>query len=154
MGVEAVGEALSRCRVLMLDTMVFSYHLSGHADYTPVTSTILRAVESGAVAGLTTTITLAELLTRPAQERDRQALRDYELYLTNFPNLKLVPLDAAVAREAALVRAATGLRMPDAIQIAAARINGADTIATNDRAWIGKVAAPALLILGDYLGAS
>ena len=154
MGVEALGESLSKCRVLMLDTMVFSYHLSGHPGYTPLTSTILRAVESGAVAALTTTITLAELLTRPAQEKDRQALRDYELYLTNFPNLKLVPLDAAVAREAALVRATTGLRMPDAIQVAAARINGADTIVTNDRAWLGKVSAPALLILGDYLPAS
>jgi len=137
--------------MLMLDTMVFSYHMSGHQSYTPLTSTILRAVESGAVAGLTTTITLAELLTRPAQEKDPQALRDYELYLTNFPNLKLVPLDAAVAREAALVRAATGLRMPDAIQVAAARINEADTIVTNDRACIGKVATPALLILDDYL---
>ena len=149
MGVEALREVLSRCRMLMLDTMVFSYHLAGHPDYTPLTSTILSAVESGAVAGLTSTITLAELLTRPAQEKDLHALRDYELYLTNFPNLKLVPLDAAVAREAALVRAVTGLRMPDAIQIAAARINGADTISTNNRAWIGKVAAPALLILGD-----
>jgi len=150
-GVETLSKVLSKCRVLMLDTMVFSYHLSGHPGYTPLTSTILRAVESGAVAGLTTTITLAELLTRPAQAKDLRALRDYELYLTNFPNLTLVPLDAAMAREAALVRAATGLRMPDAVQIAAARINGADTMVTNDRAWIGKVAAPALLILNDYL---
>ena len=151
MGVKALGEVLSRCRMLMLDTMVFSYHLSGHQSYTSLTSAILRAVESGAVAGLTSTITLAELLTRAAQAKDLQALRDYEMYLTNFPNLKLAPLDAAVAREAALVRAATGLRMPDAIQVAAARINGADTIVTNDRVWIGKVARPALLILDDYL---
>ena len=153
MGVEALGESLSRCRVLMLDTMVFSYHLAGHPGYTPLTSTILRAVESGAVAGLTTTITLVELLTRPAQEDDLRAMWDYEAYLTNFPNLRLVSLDAALARETALIRAATKLRMPDAVQIAAARIHGADAIVTNDHSWIGKVTTPALIVLDDYLEA-
>ena len=42
----------------------------------------------------------------------------YNLYLTHFPNLRLVPLDADLARETALVRAATGLRTPDAVQVA------------------------------------
>jgi predicted nucleic acid-binding protein len=99
---------------------------------------VLAAVESGQVAGLTTTVTLAELLTVPARAEDRRALLDYELYLTRFPNLRLVPLDAALARETALVRAATGLRMPDAVQVAAARLAGADAIVTNDRRWFWR----------------
>ena len=151
MGVETLQRALSECHLLMLDTVVFSYHLSGHSRYTPLTTTILKAIESAAVMGLTTTITLAELLTRPAQEGDRQAMQDYEVYLTNFPNLRIVPLDAHLARETARIRAATRLRIPDAIQIAAARANGADAIVTNDRAWLDKFTFPTVMVLDDYL---
>jgi predicted nucleic acid-binding protein len=135
----------------MLDTMVFSYHLSNHVRYAPLTSAVLAAVESGQVAGLTTTVTLAELLTVPAKAEDRRALLDYELYLTRFPNLGLVPLDVALVRETALVRAATGLRMPDAVQVAAARLAGADAIVTNYRRWAGQVTEPALVILEEFL---
>ncbi len=143
--------SLAGCRTLALDTMVFSYHLANSPRYITLTSAVLEAVESGQVAGLITTLTLAEVLAAPAQADNRIALQDYEIYLTHFPNLRLVPLDVPLAREAALVRAC-GLRMPDAINVAAARLYGADAIVTNDRRWAGRVTAPAVLLLDDYLG--
>jgi len=152
-GVEKLRHAISGYRLLMLDTMVFSYHLSDHPRYAPLTTVLLETIESGKTAGMTTTVTLAELLTVPAQGNDRRAMQEYELYLTHFPNLRIVPLDTALAREAALVRAATRLRMPDAIQVAAARLHGADVIVTNDRRWVGRVTQPAVLLLDDYLDA-
>ena len=51
--------------------------------------------------GLLTTVALSEVLTLPAQRDDQQAMVDYELFLTNFPNLRLVPLDVTLARETA-----------------------------------------------------
>ncbi len=144
--------SLAGCRLLALDTMVLSYHLANSPRYIPLTTAILEAVESGQVAGLMTTITLAEVLAAPAQAGNRQAMQDYEIYLIHFPNLRLVPVDVALAREAALVRAAAGLRMPDAINVAAARLGGADAIVTNDRRWIGRVTEPAVMLLDDYLG--
>lgn len=135
---------------LLLDTMVFSYHLSNHSRYAPLTTVILETIESGKASGLTTTLTLAELLTVPAQRDDRRAMQEYELYLTHFPNLRIVPLDVALARETARVRGATRLRTPDAIQVAAARLYGADAIITNDRRWTGQVTQPALVLLDDY----
>jgi len=151
-GVEKLRHAISGHKLLMLDTMAFSYHLSDHPRYAPLTAVVLEAVESGQVAGVTTTVTLAELLTVPAQSNDRRAMQEYELYLTHFPNLRILPLDTALAREAALVRAATGLRMPDAIQVAAARLSDADGIVTNDKRWVGRVTHPVLLLLDDYAG--
>jgi len=50
------------------------------------------------------------------------------------------------------VRAASRLRTPDAIQVAAARLGGADAIVTNDRRWVGRVREPALVMLDDYVG--
>ena len=80
MGVEEFERAISGHRLLALDTMVFSYHLSGHPRYVPLTRVVLEAIESGQVAGLTTTITLAEVLTVPAQVGDRRAMVDYETW--------------------------------------------------------------------------
>jgi predicted nucleic acid-binding protein len=151
MGVEEFRRVVSGYTLLALDTMVFSYHLSNHPRYAPLTRVVLGAIESGEVAGLITTVTLAEVLTVPAQAGDRRAMLDYELYLTHFPNLHLVPLDIALARETARVRGASKLRVPDAVQVAAARLAGADGIVTNDRRWLGRVAQPALVMLGDYL---
>jgi predicted nucleic acid-binding protein len=54
--------------------MVFSYHLAEHPVYTPATRMLLSTIEAGTLTGITTTITLAELLTRPAQEKDRAAM--------------------------------------------------------------------------------
>ena len=152
--VRELRRAISDHKSLLLDTMIFSYHLSNHPRYVSLAAAILEAVESGDVMGLTTTVTLAELLTVPAKSNNRQAMQEYELYLTHFPNLRMIPLDTNLARETAIVRAATGLRMPDAVQIAAARISGADGIVTNDQRWTKLVVQPPLVLLDDYVEAA
>lgn len=151
MGVEDLQQTLARHHLVLLDTMVFSYHLSAHPRYAPLSRVVLEAMESGQVTGLMTTVTLAEVLSLPARMSNRAVMLEYELYLTHFPNLRLVPLDAALAREAAWVRGTTGLCLPDAVQVAAARLSGADGIVTNDRRWVGRVNAPPLVVLEDYL---
>ncbi len=151
MGVEALRRDLSACRLVVLDTCVLSYHLSQHPRYTPLTDVVLGAVEAGDVAGLITAVTLAEVLVVPATAGDRRAMQDYELYLAHFPHLEIVPMDATLARETALVRAEASLRMPDAVQMAAARLYGADATITNDHRWAGRLAAPRVLVLDRYL---
>lgn len=151
MGAVTLRRALADCRRLLLDTMVFSYHLGGHPRYSALTAAVLERVESGQAEGLTTTITLAELLTRPAQQGDADARDAYETYLLHFPNLTIVPLDLTVARETATVRADTGLRTPDAIQIAAARVHHADAIVTNDRRWASTDTGVRVILLDDHL---
>lgn len=151
MGVEALHHDLSACRLVVLDTCVFSYHLSQHTRYTPLTDVVLGAIEAGQVAGVITAVTLAEVLVVPARAADRRAMQDYELYLAHFPNLEIAPMDAALARETAIVRAEAGLRMPDAVQVAAARLYGADVAITNDHCWQGRFTTPRVLILDRYL---
>lgn len=45
MGVKDLQDAISGCKVLALDTMVFSYHLADHPRYAHLTSVVLAAVE-------------------------------------------------------------------------------------------------------------
>jgi len=150
-GVTVLRQTLAQHKRLFCDTMVFAYLLDAHALYADLAAAVLHAIEQNEVQGVTSTITLAELLTAPAQAQDPQAMIDYEIYLTNFPNLTIYTLDVALARETAHIRAATHLPTPDAAQIAAARLSQADAIVTNDRRWRNKVAPLTLILLSDYV---
>lgn len=151
MGVAEFQRALVGHKLVALDTMVFIYLLDEHPAYVEIAAALFAMIERGELQGVTSTLTLAEVLTRPAQQANVAALRDYELYLTNFPNLDLAALSVDGARRAATVRAATGLKMPDAIQIATAHVAGADAIISNDKAWRNKINQPALLLLDDFV---
>lgn len=151
MGLTQFQQALIDQKLLFLDTMVFVYLLDNHANYAKLSIAVLEVIEQGTVRGVTTTLTLGEILTQPARKGDIQAMQDYELYLTNFPNLTLHPLDTAIARQAAQVRAATGLKMPDAIQLATAQSVAATAIISNDKQWQGKTGNIKLFLLDDYL---
>jgi predicted nucleic acid-binding protein len=151
MGVAALQQTLLSHKLLCIDTNVLIYLLDNHPHYVELSATIMRAIETGQVLGVTSMLTLAEVLTQPARMGNHQVLQDYELYLTNFPNLTLQPVDAAVAREAVRVRGAYKVKLPDAIQLATARLTNADGIISNDKDWRGKTGAAALLLLDDYL---
>lgn len=151
MGIEDLRASLKTLQRVLVDTMVFSYHISNHPRYAPLTQVVMEMIEAGYIEGITTTITMAELLTVPARAGNQRAMDEYELYLSSFPHLLILPLDISIARETAIVRAATGLRTPDAVQIATARIAGARAIVTNDRRWLGRVETPQIIILDDYV---
>ena len=125
--------------------------MEDHPRYAPLATTSMACIERGKTSGVTSTLTLAELLTAPAQANNEQALRDYELYLTNFPNLLIVPLSVDLARRAARVRATSQLKMPDAIQIATAQESGVGAILGNDKRWRNRTGNLPLLLLDDYL---
>ena len=76
---------------------------------------------------------------------------DYELFLTNFPNLTIYTLDESMARLIAKIRASTHLKLPDAIQIATAIHADADVIVSNDKKWKNRFTTPKLFLLEEYL---
>jgi predicted nucleic acid-binding protein len=151
MGVKELRQSLTSHKLLCIDTNIIIYLLDNHPRYADLSATIMKAIEAGEVRGITSMMTLAEILTQPARLGDRQAMQAYELYLSNFPNFTLQPIDAIVAREAARVRGLHTVKMPDAIQLATARIAGADGIVTNDKDWRGKTGHASLLILDEYV---
>ncbi len=147
-------EALASYANVLLDTMVLVYLLEGHTRYASLAEKTLETIESGAMAGIISVVTLAEILTAPAQAGDRTAMRDYELHLLNFPHLTIWDVTVDIAREAAQLRAHTGLPMPDALILATATVANADAVITNDKRWRKKVPECAILILDDYVDAS
>ncbi len=149
MAIADLAAPLAAHRTVFVDTMIFVYLLEEHPRYAAPAAAVLGAIEHDDLAGVTSMLTMAELLTGPARAGNLTALRDYELYLTNFPHLRLHPFDADVARRVALVRAATGLRTPDAIQLATAAAAGATAVITNDQGWRGKTGPMALVMIDE-----
>lgn len=152
MGVAALQRAIRDQGLVLLDTMVWIYLLGARPRFAELAATALNVVEQGEVAGVVSSVTLAELLTAPAQAGDKRAMQDYELYVTHFPNLTIVPCDVAVARLAAQVRGRTGLRLPDAIVLATGQYAAAGAVVSNDKRWRGKTGNMTLLLLEDFTG--
>lgn len=126
-------EILSSFATVGLDTSVFIYQLEAHPHYLALTHPIFQAIAAGQVRAVTSTLTLLEINVQPLRAGHPDIARKYEALLVNYPNLTIVDVDRSVAREAARIRADYSFRTPDAIQIAACRIGGADVFITNDR---------------------
>lgn len=118
---------------IALDTAVFIYFIEEDPTYLPLVDKIFRAIDSGSLAAVTSTLTLLECLVVPIRAGNAQ-LRDlYESLLSQSKGLYLVDLDRPLLRRAAEVRALAGLKTPDALQVTAALQTGCSTFVTNDR---------------------
>ncbi len=143
-------DLLKNHSVIGLDTSIFIYHLEGHPRYSPLTEIIFNVLEKGISRGVTSYLTLIEILVKPKAEGLLQAARDYEYYLTTFPNLTFCEMGLDVARKASDVRAAERMKAPDAIQLATTIVYGATAFLTNDRIF-ERVKGIDILILNKFL---
>jgi len=116
-----------------LDSSIFIYHLEDHPRYSPLTEIIFNALEKGANKGITSYLTLMEILVKPKAEGLINVVRDYEYYLATFPNLTFYEMGLEVAQKASDLRAEEGIKAPDAIQLATAMLHGATGFLTNDK---------------------
>ena len=130
--------------------MVFIYHLEDHPDYAPLTQTIFDAWESGRTCGVTSVITLLEILIQPKRAGQRQIAADYRDVLTRFPNLLLQEITIDIVEIASDLRATYQLRTPDALQLATGLATDATGFITNDAA-LRRVSEIDVLLLDETL---
>lgn len=126
---------LKKHRLIALDTSLLIYHLEENPVYSSLTSHILGAIQEGRCHGVLSDITLLELLVLPLRLNQQDCADEYELLLTHFPNLALVPVSRNIILKAASIRALYGLKTPDALIIATALSCGATLLITNDHQW-------------------
>jgi predicted nucleic acid-binding protein len=110
-------EFLKSHPVVGLDTSIFIYHLEDHPRYASVTEVIFHSLEEGRNRGITSYLTLMEILVKPKVEELLEVARDYEYYLTTFPNLTLFPFDLEIARKASDLRAVSRIKTPPFITV-------------------------------------
>ncbi len=89
----------------------------------------LRLSEAGETTVAISPLVKLECLVGPLKEQDF-GLRDR--YLAGFAQFRLLDTDDSAFIRAAELRAAHGLRTPDALHLAAAQVNGCTELWTND----------------------
>jgi len=122
-------------RRVLIDTSIWIYHLEANARFGSAAASILTAMENGEFQGVTSELTLMELLVRPLKLGRKDIADEYELLLASFPNLELVPLRRNVLTRAAHLRAQYGIKTPDALILACGILSGASLALTNDLRW-------------------
>ncbi len=135
---------------VLLDTAPLIYFIEQHPAYEPLVRPVMDAIDRGAVTGLCSVITLAEVLVRPLQQQAHMLAQQYRHLLRSAPNLKLVEITPSIAERAAGYRAAFGFKLPDALQLAAAAEHQAQAFVTNDQRLRSFDEVP-VLILEDFL---
>jgi predicted nucleic acid-binding protein len=119
-------------RRIALDANVFIYQLEGNERYLPLTDEIFSWLERPNSRGITSTITMTELLVQPYRASDEERVDKFYALLSVYPNLDWIAPNFEIADLAARIRARHGLRTPDALQAATAAYTSATAFFTND----------------------
>jgi len=133
-------------RRIGLDTNVLIYYIEEHPIYLKKIEPLIEKIADGKVTGITSYVTLLELLVKPIREGRSDLVGQYKTILTG--QLEMVPMDEAVSMKAAELRAKYGIRTPDAIQLASVIHKKGDVFITNDRG-LKDVKEIKVLILED-----
>lgn len=108
------------------------------ADEQPTTALLEQLLLNADVPIVISTITLAEVVARPAALGDEPRVRAIHGAFLQTSRLRIVDFGDEHAPETVRVRAETGPRLPDAAIVATARLAGASALIGNDRQWRAK----------------
>lgn len=141
---------LDRHRKFGLDTSPFIYHLAGHPPYLELTEYIFGSLERPGWSGITSVITILEILVQPYRSLNRTLVNAAYALLSTYPRLEWAEVSLEVVDLAARLRARHNLRTPDALHAATAIHFKASGFISND-AVFGRVGELEVLLLDEVL---
>jgi predicted nucleic acid-binding protein len=116
--------------LVVVDAAPLIYLLDDHPEFAPLFEGLFELHAQGGIQIAVSTLAVAEVLAGPFKHGQDVLAKRYEKALAGFD---LVPVTQEIAVTAARLRAASGLRMPDALQAATALEVGAVALVTHDR---------------------
>jgi predicted nucleic acid-binding protein len=116
-----------------LDTVAFIYFIEEHPRFLPLLLPLFREADEGKRGLVTSAVTLMEVLVVPYRAGNRLLAQRYESLLTRSRGVHLMELTRDQLRMAGQLRASTGIRSADALQLAAAIGGGCSTLVTTGR---------------------
>ncbi len=132
-----------------LDTAAFIYFIEEHPLYLPPLLPIFAAADNEDLTIVTSAVTLLEVLVVPYRAGNLPLANRYDALLNRSRGVRLREIDQALLRAAAQLRATTGVRTPDALQLAAALAEGCTAFVTNDRR-LPSLPGLRILQVGDH----
>jgi predicted nucleic acid-binding protein len=121
-------------KAIYLDTAPLIYYIEETTAGLPFLQDLFRKNEKSDFTFFTSTLTLCEVLTLPFKLGNTKLIEQYEYFITKSPFLKLINVNADIAKLAARMRSEYNLKLPDATHLATALEVKADFFLTNDLA--------------------
>ncbi len=128
-----MGSADLMLPLVYIDTNVFISALEGPGAVSDHAWWILEAIEGGEILGVTSEITLAEVLVHPLRRKDDALIESYTAMISPSSTFAVIPVGRDILVAAAQLRADhASLRLPDAIHLASALQTGAGHFVSRD----------------------
>ena len=132
-----------------VDTAIFIYFIEEHPEFLSLIEPLFRKVDEGRIELVTSALTLLEVLVVPYRTGDHLLATRYESILTRSRGVRMAEISRDHLRAAAQLRAVTGLKTPDSLQLVAALAGGCTIFLTNDRE-LPTVSGIRILQLASY----
>ena len=146
----SLREALATARRVCFDTNALIYLLDRIEPYHSPVEQCLAILEANRGEACASVVTELEMLVKPFRlGYQRQAERIVE-YLSEAP-WSVLPVSRQIARQAAATRAATNLRVADALIVATALVSGCDALVGNDARCAQRVNEIRYIYLEDHV---
>lgn len=116
-------------KLIGLDTNIFIYYFEEDSEFGLQARAIFENLSGKKSRGVTSIITLTELLSLPASEKELEALK---MHFLETPNLIICDVNQTIGIDAARIRRKYSFRIPDSIQLATCLYQNADIFITND----------------------
>ena len=143
-----LDDALAGVTWLGFDTAPVIYFIEANPKYDALVTEIFQRITNGVMHGLTSVITLSEVLVQPIFKQQVLLQQEYRDLLLRGMNFETFPVTARIAERAAELRAQYRLRTPDALQLATVIEAGGQAFLTND-AGLRRVTALPVLVLDE-----
>jgi predicted nucleic acid-binding protein len=117
---------------LGFDTSPVIYFVEANPRYDALVTETFQRVADGRLAGITTTVTLLEVLVVPLRQKNVRLQAEYRDLLLHSDNFMTLNITSGIAEIAADLRARYGLKTPDALQIGCAMDSGCEAFLCND----------------------
>ena len=143
-----LAAALSGVTRIGFDTSPIIYFVEASPAYDSIVTDIFQRIDGGQVFGITSSISICEVLIAPIRDGNDELHAAYKDLLINSSHFETTPITADTAELAALLRARYKLRTPDALQIASAIESNCEVFLTNDLA-LKRVTEIRVLVLDE-----
>jgi predicted nucleic acid-binding protein len=129
-----VGPPVTELRRVYLDSNVFIAAMENPGAHSDHAWWIINAVEESQIVGVTSEITLAEILVKPIELGDRDLAAAYEQMIVPSAMFEVLQVRREILIGAAQMRARrSSIRLPDAIHVSTALASRCSHFVSDDR---------------------
>ncbi len=134
---------------VFIDTCLFIYFIERHPRFFKKIKHIFTQIDKGTKLGVSSVISLHEVLVQPFRKGEISLAKKYENILLHSKNLLIIPIHTDVVRLSAKLRAKYNIPTPDAIQAAVAVLQSVDIFYTSDTIFNRIIELPKIDIIGE-----